>query len=145
MSILKFLHKSRRSVSGGYGTITGLAPPPAEIRFIQDFLTALTIKGGSGSDTLNIAQSPQYYFGPTSVTYNGGGGINTLLGPNSANTWKITGPNVGTAGNVAFAAVQKFVGGQGVDVFQFTSGAKCPRSTAAPPRRTRATGSTIQP
>src|SRR5262249_24628250 len=57
------------------------------------------------------------------VTINGGGGNNTLQGPNSANTWHITGPNSGTLnGTVTFVSVQNLVGGSAGDAFYFQTG-----------------------
>jgi hypothetical protein len=47
-------------------------------------------------------------------------GTNTLQGPNTANTWKITGANAGTLdGTVNFTGMQNLLGGSANDTFQF--------------------------
>ena len=83
-------------------------------------LSSLSVNGGHGAD--------RYIIGGTSAgvatTINGGAGINTLVGPDVASTWNITGANAGTVGNVTFAAVENLTGGTGVDAFVFSAGAK---------------------
>jgi hypothetical protein len=57
----------------------------------------------------------------TAFTLNGGGGTNTLVGANTANTWTINGPDKGTLGaKVTFTSVQNLVGGSANDIFKFT-------------------------
>ena len=56
------------------------------------------------------------------VTFNGGGGTDTLVGANVMNTWKITGLNAGTVGKVTFHGVENLVGGHWVDTFKFSAG-----------------------
>jgi hypothetical protein len=52
-----------------------------------------------------------------------GGSNNTLQGPNSANTWQITGPNAGTLdGLLSFSSVQTLIGGAAADTFAFHTG-----------------------
>ena len=83
-------------------------------------LSSLSVNGGHGAD--------RYIIGGTSTgvatTINGGAGINTLVGPDVASTWNITGANAGTVGTVTFAAVENLTGGTGVDAFVFSAGAK---------------------
>lgn len=71
----------------------------------------LALYGGAASDTFTVA-SP---LSATAVSIGGGGGTNTLDGPNTANTWTMTGPNSGTLGALAFANFQNLVGGAGSD------------------------------
>jgi hypothetical protein len=54
------------------------------------------------------------------------GQVNTLIGPNLANIWTITGANSGKVGTVSsagvsFSAFQNIVGGPQMDVFKFTA------------------------
>ena len=46
----------------------------------------------------------------------------TLVGPNAANTWTISGINSGTVGTFTFSAVENLTGGTGNDTFKFTAG-----------------------
>jgi hypothetical protein len=78
----------------------------------------MSLDAGKGNDTFDVIGTA-----PTSsVSVNGGAGTNTLVGPNVASTWKITGANAGTIGNVTFAAVQDLTGGSANDTFQFAPG-----------------------
>jgi hypothetical protein len=59
--------------SGGFGTITGLAP--AVIRFgTNNDLSALTISGGRGGNTITIASTPAN----AATAVNAGAGLNTI-------------------------------------------------------------------
>jgi hypothetical protein len=72
----------------------------------------------SGSDTLTILQAPAAF-----VTFHGGSGTNTLVGPTatSLTTWSISGVNAGTVGNVSFSNFQNLAGGAASDAFDFTT------------------------
>jgi predicted outer membrane repeat protein len=72
------------------------------------------IGAGSGNDTLVVAAPVP----APAVAFNGGGGSNTVTGPNAANTWQITGTNAGTLGGVAYTATQNLTGGSVSDDFQ---------------------------
>ena len=79
---------------------------------------SLAINGGAGDDTFNITAGLAI---PLFV--NGGGGSNTLVGPNIPNTWNINAANGGTLdGKAIFLAVQNLIGGGATDVFQFQTG-----------------------
>jgi hypothetical protein len=95
-------------------TLDFLAPQP--IGFVSGDVTNLTIIGGLGDDTLTVATPPIV---PT--TFDGGGGTNTLVGPNLDSTWQITGPDSGQLGLLSFLDVQNLVSGGGVNVFQFSN------------------------
>jgi Ca2+-binding RTX toxin-like protein len=62
------------------------------------------------------------------LTLNGGGGTNTLVGSDAANTWSITGRNTGTLaaavlpGAVIFSSVQNLTGSADTDTFVFADG-----------------------
>jgi hypothetical protein len=97
-------------------TLGGMSPAPI---YYESNVTSLTIDAGSGNDSLTVA-------GPstgTHVTYNAGGGSNTLIGPNLNNTWNITSLNGGTLdGNTTFSSVQNLIGGASNDTFAFING-----------------------
>jgi hypothetical protein len=78
----------------------------------------VSILGGSGNDRFTVA-SP---LPATGISIDGGAGTNTLVGPNTANTWSITGPNAGTLGPIAFANFQNLAGGSSTDSFFFHTG-----------------------
>jgi hypothetical protein len=78
-------------------------------------LKSLVLNSGQGKNTFNVT-SPAPTF---PVTYHGGGWPTTLIGPNSPNTWTITGSNAGTLGNLTFTGVWNLVGGSNNDTFQF--------------------------
>jgi hypothetical protein len=46
----------------------------------------------------------------------------TLIGPNTTNTWTLTGANAGTVGAFSFSAVENLTGGSGLDLFIFSAG-----------------------
>jgi RTX calcium-binding nonapeptide repeat (4 copies) len=96
-------------------TLSGMSPAPI---YYENNVTSLTIDAGSGNDSLTLA-------GPatnTQVIYNGGGGTNTLVGPDVASTFTISSFNGGTVGNVTFSSVQNLIGGAGNDTFVFRTG-----------------------
>jgi hypothetical protein len=81
----------------------------------------LEVNAGGGTNKFTATSIPP----ATAVTLTGGSGSNTLVGPNSTNTWDITGTNAGTLdGSVTFSAVQNLTGGSGVDAFIFSAGQK---------------------
>jgi hypothetical protein len=128
-----------RSATIGSGAITGLAP--ATISYQQIDLSALTIKGGAGGNTFTVANTPSNPANPITTLdvgngtdtvviqaasgllhANGGSGLDTLVGPNAANAWHITGSDSGTVGNVTFSGIDNLTGGTGNDAFQFGPG-----------------------
>jgi hypothetical protein len=103
-------------------------------------IEALVLKAGSGNDSVAVTSLPTF---PTTV--NGGGGTNTLTGPNANATWNITRANGGMLGKVRFAGFQDLVGGSGVDTFKFGTAGKVSSIDAGARRPARAIGSTIPP
>jgi hypothetical protein len=95
--------------------LTGLAPATITFEWSLDRATPIRILGGLANDTFTVANPVSF----TGITVDGGGGANTLVGPTTANTWTISGGNMGTLGSVAFAAMQSLVGGSASDVFKF--------------------------
>jgi hypothetical protein len=95
------------------------------------------VDGGGGTDTLDYSA----YLTPVTVdllksTATGTGGIagfenlvggkgsDTLIGPDTANTWNITATNKGNLnGTFTFASVENCIGGKGADRFVFANGA----------------------
>jgi hypothetical protein len=70
----------------------------------------------SGRDKLTILYPPAAL-----VTFHGGSGANTLVGPNTTSTWTIYGANSGKVGNVTFSNFQNLMGGTGSDIFNFST------------------------
>jgi hypothetical protein len=83
------------------------------------FSSIQNLTGGTGSNTFNLDAG-----GSLSGTLTGGGGTNTLVGPNTTNTWSISGTNAGNLdGIIAFTSVQNLTGGTALDAFIFGAGA----------------------
>jgi hypothetical protein len=97
------------------------------------------INGGGGSDTLNYSQyaanDPITVNLQTSTATNVGGvfsniqnlvgglGSDTLVGPNTANTWNITASNAGNInGTFTFSSIENLTGGSGNDSYKFSNG-----------------------
>jgi hypothetical protein len=99
-----------------YYQLTGLAAAP--IYFGLDPATPVRILGGRGNDKFTVTSAVAY----TGITIDGGGGANTLVGPDAVNTWNITDTNKGTLGTVGFANMQNMVGGHLNDHFEFQTG-----------------------
>ncbi|GAB4524225.1 MAG: hypothetical protein Tsb0014_02510 [Pleurocapsa sp.] len=69
--------------------------------------------GGTGNDTFNFANEG------TQTIVDGGGGNNTLVGNDNANTYNITGTNTGDVNEATtFDNVQNLTGGTGNDTFR---------------------------
>jgi Ca2+-binding RTX toxin-like protein len=81
--------------------------------------TSVSIKAGPGVNTTLVVDFSGGAI-TVPVTYAGGTGNNTLVGPNAATTWTINGANTGKAGNITFSAVANLVGGTAVDTFKFS-------------------------
>jgi hypothetical protein len=83
-------------------------------------VSSLTINGGNHGNTLTVSSTSA----STPVTWNAGGGTNTLVGPNTNNTWTISGTNSGSLSNLTFNSVQNLTGGTANDLFRFTGAGK---------------------
>jgi hypothetical protein len=109
-----------RTVTISSGGVTGLAP--AAINFTASSVSTLLLAGGSGTNAYTVSGTPA----ATSVTLSAGSGTNnTLVGPNLATTWQITGSNSGqlTASGlvpVTFTGVANLTGGSGGNYFAFS-------------------------
>ena len=84
------------------------------------FSSIENLTGGSAADVFNFS-------GGFSIggALNGGGGANTLIGPNLAKTWTITATNRGNLPGVvsSFTNIQSLTGGSAQDIFVFANGA----------------------
>jgi hypothetical protein len=78
-------------------------------------LKSLELRTGSGADLVNVQSLPP---GNAVVTIDGGSSTTTLQGPDTTNTWNITGPDTGTLDNVIdFSSLPNLTGGAGNDRF----------------------------
>ncbi|MFA6502490.1 MAG: filamentous hemagglutinin N-terminal domain-containing protein [Parachlamydiales bacterium] len=82
----------------------------------MDFFGVSNLIGGSGNDTFNFLGD--YVLGGSGI--NGGGGTNTIVGPDSPTVWILTGVNTGTinpngAGPTSFRNIQNITGGSSND------------------------------
>jgi autotransporter-associated beta strand protein len=89
-------------------------------------LAHVTIEGTAGDDTFVVGPTAVTLNGTviistayTTLSVNGAGGNNTLVGPDTANTWKLTGFGAGSVGKVAFSQMAILKGGAATDRFQF--------------------------
>jgi hypothetical protein len=77
-----------------------------------------TLLGGSASDTFYVGDGASL-----SGYLDGGGGDNTVVGPDVANTWSVWGYDAGTLNYaVTFSSVQYLVGGADADTFYIGDG-----------------------
>ena len=101
-------------------------------------VTYVAVDGGAGNDLFNVYNTSSLYyhtylytgggsntvdvFGTTGALQVAGSGTDTMVGPNVASTWNITGANAGNVGNVTFSGIENLTGGTANDTFNFTSG-----------------------
>ena len=80
-------------------------------------ISTVVIGGSDGSDTLLLDAVPAI-----PVTFDGGGGVDTIRGPAPDTTWLVTGAGAGTVGTVAFSGVEHLTGAAGnQDTFAFNA------------------------
>jgi hypothetical protein len=97
----------------GTGTNTATCPT-ASVRSI--FVNTV-----DGNNTVHVASA----FAGVPVTLDGGTGTNTLVGPDTVNTWQLTGANQGSLnGNVTFRNFANLAGGALGDTFAVTTGGR---------------------
>jgi hypothetical protein len=80
-------------------------------------LKQMTINAGLGNDTLGVTGLPA-----NPVTFNGGGGSNTVIGAATINNWLITGANYGTLDTSLTFQAQNLLGGAAGNTFAFHTG-----------------------
>src|SRR5512145_2246331 len=73
-----------------------------------------TVKIGAGDGGSIAVSNVEEIFGGT--------GADTLVGPDAAATWTVTGAGSGTAAGVSFSSIENLSGGAGADSFVFAGG-----------------------
>jgi hypothetical protein len=93
--------------------------------------TSITVNLGDGTNTLSLDASLLTMLGTTgTISYTGGSGADTIVGPVMSNQWRITGSNLGTLATaqtdgtfdtvLSFSGVENLTGGAGgIDSFLF--------------------------
>jgi hypothetical protein len=88
----------------------------------------ITVNGTSGNDSFVLGSGSVALDGiamnGTGIngwTLNGGGGSDTLAGPNATETWTINAAGGGKVGTYSFHRFTNLVGGSGLDTFKLTS------------------------
>ncbi len=121
------------SISGDVkvnGIDPGSGPLPSED--ITSIKIVCTATAGPDSNIIDLGEvTPSNFVNLASVTVDGGGGENTLIGPDVPATWGLTSPDAGilagdALGAIAsfrFASIQDLVGGPYDDDFVFAQGA----------------------
>jgi murein DD-endopeptidase MepM/ murein hydrolase activator NlpD len=130
--------KGEVTVNGGTGqntmnlkdnSITGLARAytvtdsyvsRSNVKYNYALVQALNVTASSGSDQFFVQSTANN----TPVALEGGGGTDTVTGPNATDSWVITGTNKGTLdfSGAYFTNVERLVGGSGADTFSFAAG-----------------------
>jgi hypothetical protein len=105
-------------VAAGDVVVTGLAPGAIDYTLGQ--FSTVALAAGGGPDTFTVT-SPA-----AAIDINGGGGADTLVGPDAPNAWNLRGPGTGTVGSVVFEHMEVLRGGSQADVFHFRSGGSVP-------------------
>jgi Ca2+-binding RTX toxin-like protein len=103
--------------------VTGLLPQSSlgrgRVWLELDPAAPVTLKTGAGATATNDVFHIHDLTVAPALTIDAGNGSNTLVGPDQATTWTITGANSGTLGNLKFSLIQNLVGGSAGNVFQF--------------------------
>ena len=76
------------------------------------------LRGGAGADRFILRSG-----GSISGGIDGGGGVNTLIGPDASNEWRVTGADSGSLFGVqGFTAIANLYGGNAADLFSIYTG-----------------------
>ncbi|MHB1241813.1 MAG: choice-of-anchor D domain-containing protein, partial [Gaiellaceae bacterium] len=73
-----------------------------------DGVTAIALAGSDGDDVLTLGGAF-----PIPVSFDGGGGNDTLVGSSADSTWNVTGAGAGSVGGVTFAGIENLTGAAG--------------------------------
>jgi PKD domain/RTX calcium-binding nonapeptide repeat (4 copies) len=118
-------------------TINSASVSVKGVTIAADSVEVWNVNGGAGNDTFAIngsgqaaninggADNDRFVIATGIVfdgTIDGGTGVDTLVGGNTANTWKLTGSNSGTLNGSAFTGIENPTGGTNSDAFQFQPG-----------------------
>jgi hypothetical protein len=104
--------------------VTGLVTPNSAglgRLWLSDTAMRVTLETDAGATPTNDVFQVNDLTSVPVIKIDAGNGSNTLVGPNQATTWTITGANSGKMGPVSFAHMQNLTGGTAADVFKFTS------------------------
>ncbi len=83
------------------------------------------VYGLAGNDTLQLSTATingQVISVTAPISFSGGDGTDTLIAPNLANVWNITGFNSGTLNGNSFDTIENLTGGTSTDAFRFSAG-----------------------
>jgi hypothetical protein len=120
---INFTHVSTVAISAGSGsdtlTMVGSFPKIARTKGLAPIVTKLP---STNLITVKPPPPPVTLLG-TSILFNGGAGSNTVVGPDTVNTWSLTGVDTGSIYNLTFSRTQNLMGGSDADTFQFAKGA----------------------
>jgi hypothetical protein len=107
-------------LSQGYLNLVDNATGQVVAQKSIDDTTSVQITAAKGVDT---TLTLDYGTGTTDVpiTFTGGSGNNTLVGPAQGAAWSITAANAGKVGMASFSNVANLVGGSGDDSFKFAA------------------------
>jgi hypothetical protein len=90
--------------------------------FFGNPATSLMVNLKAGDDSLTLGQFDSGF--SASVSVSAGSGEDTLVGPDAANAWEITGQDKGTLNiQIGFASVENLIGGDEADTFTLRAGA----------------------
>jgi len=108
-----------RAAGYGYSTPDGGGGGSSLADITYQSIATLELDGSTGAAThlFTVASAMP----ATALSINGGGSNDTLVGPNTANTWAITGINSGLLNAIAFGNIPNLVGGTVSDAFRFSS------------------------
>ncbi len=116
------------SIEGGGGVDTLAGPDAATTWEItetdagtvngQRFTGIENLEGGAAADRFVLRGA-----GRVSGTIEGGGGSDTLAGPDAPNTWMVNGRDTGALNGQRFIGIENLVGGADRDVFVLSEGA----------------------
>ena len=74
-----------------------------ELEAIAELPNGIAIVGGDGADSFTLDVSS---LGAGAITFDGGGGTDTIVGPAANTTWNVTGAGTGAVSNISFANVE---------------------------------------
>src|SRR5438445_2912652 len=77
--------------------------------------SAVDIIGSDRADVLTVESGFEALADPIAITFAGGAGLDTLIGPAVRSTWRVTGADAGTLGSIAFSGVENLIGAGGND------------------------------